>query len=576
MAAKDQLFGDDEGDQAAVFELLRDRTQEDLAWEARHLDMLITNLEKLSGTPSKLAQLLTVLQQRRGCANRVGQMVVFTRFKDTLDDIVCRLRSIDPGLLIGTYSGQGGQYADPATRELISVERDEIKHRFMRGEIDILVCTDAAAEGLNLQSAELLINYDLPWNPMKIEQRIGRIDRIGQQHEKVYVLNLCYANSAEDIVYGRLLERLSKTGLIVGNQQLSLLPVTEQEFDDLAADRLSEEELMQRAEARAREAQSRQCRMEMPARDLFEIYERLTSKAAANPAPVTLEDIWTTISRAGYLRSLGCRVLADVSRAIELNHIPGVSDGTVLTVSREAFECGLPNVSRLGFASYGDPAFDAILAVTAVDRLPLGIRRVAVPIPGAEGAELVGYVVMVRDEDGSVRPVVVLGMSDLDELVIEAETAVPMAAVESLTDQLTARAKEEFRVLAAAGRIEEMNLRAKRAQTRLTHLVAKHLILSVQSARRGEANFARQLSILDEIVETTAEQRLPRMPVDELRPIIEAGVPFAFRLPAGSPELPVNAPRPLLKAAVDLAAREAEALHRGKAAATTDQVLARL
>ena len=73
----------------------------------------------------------------------------------------------------------------------------------MRGEIDLLVCTDAAAERLNSQSADLLGTFDLPWNPMKVEQRIGRIDRIGQRHRNISVLNLCYADSAEDIVYGR-------------------------------------------------------------------------------------------------------------------------------------------------------------------------------------------------------------------------------------------------------------------------------------------------------------------------------------------------------------------------------------
>jgi ERCC4-related helicase len=74
-----------------------------------------------------------------GAARVVNQVVVFTRFKDTLDDIVGRLRAIDNGLLIGTYSGQGGYYVDPATRDWVSVERDEVKHRFIRGEIDILV-----------------------------------------------------------------------------------------------------------------------------------------------------------------------------------------------------------------------------------------------------------------------------------------------------------------------------------------------------------------------------------------------------------------------------------------------------
>ena len=264
MEREDQLYGDEEGDESAVGEVLRDRTPDDLAWELGKLNHLIERLQDLTATPSKMLQLLGVLEKRRRPGNRVKQMVVFTRFTDTLDDIVGRLRTVDNGLLIGTYSGQGGHYVDPATHDWIGIERDEVKHRFIRGEIDVLVCTDAAAEGLNLQSADLLINYDLPWNPMKVEQRIGRIDRIGQQHEKVYVLNFCYAGSAEEIVYGRLLQRLSDAGLIVGAQQLSLLPVTEHEFGEIAAGRLSEKELTRRAEERARDAQARQQSMEIP------------------------------------------------------------------------------------------------------------------------------------------------------------------------------------------------------------------------------------------------------------------------------------------------------------------------
>jgi superfamily II DNA/RNA helicase len=146
----------------------------------------------------------------------------------------------------------------------------------------------------------LLINYDLPWNPMKVEQRIGRIDRIGQKHDKVYVLNLCYSESAEEIVYGRLLQRLAQAGLIVGTQQLSLLPVTEHEFEDLAAGRLSEAELIVRAERKAREAQARQRSMEIPPQDLFEIYEHLDAQAQQRRPPVTLDDIWVAISGSRY------------------------------------------------------------------------------------------------------------------------------------------------------------------------------------------------------------------------------------------------------------------------------------
>jgi hypothetical protein len=163
------------------------------------------------------------------------------------------------------------------------------------------------------------------------------------------------------------------------------------------------------------------------------------------------------------------------------------------------------------------------------------------------------------------------GLQDLD---IDSETPVQMAAIESFTADLVARARDEFRVLAAASRIEETNEKAGRAQLRLTHLVAKHFIFSVQRSHRGEANFARQLTILDEVVESRPEQRLPRMPVDQLRSI--TGVSFVIRLPAAGDEMPFDAPRPLLKAAVDLAAREADALHRRRADVTTEQVLARL
>ncbi len=574
---EDEVAGDGEDDEAVIGELLRDRTSDDLAWERGKVDQLIERLSTLTETPSKFHYLLQVLDSssRRLGDNRIKQVVVFTRFADTLDDIVRRLHSISASLLIGTYSGQGGRFVDPATHEWVGVERDQVKHRFMRGEIDILVCTDAAAEGLNLQSADLLINYDLPWNPMKVEQRIGRIDRIGQKHDKVYVLNLCYAGSAEEIVYGRLLQRLAQAGLIVGTQQLSLLPVTEHEFEDLATGRLSEAELIARAEKRAREAQVRQRSMEIPPQDLFEVYERLDAQAQQRRPPVTLDDIWAAISGSPYLVSLGCRVLPDTgARAIELNHIPGVADGSVLTVSREAYERGLPDETPLSFASYGDPAFEAILALIEASGIPQGICRVATSIPGTDDAELVGYVAMCRGENGEPMPRAFLDMNDLNHLTVEGEVPVPPAAVEELRERLHTLARDEFGLVAAAPRIEAVNVTAGRSQAHLTRLVAKHFILSMQAARRGEANFARQLDILDELAADRAELRLPRMPVDQLRSL--PGVPFVIRLPAAGNDVPFDAPRPLLKAAVDLAAREAAALHRRQSDITTEQVLARL
>jgi hypothetical protein len=189
-----------------------------------------------------------------------------------------------------------------------------------------------------------------------------------------------------------------------------------------------------------------------------------------------------------------------------------------------------------------------------------------VQIPGADAAELVGYVVMHR-EKGGTGPRVVLDMSGLRALEIDPETPVPTSDAQRLTGELVARAREEFQLLAAAERVETVNQSAGRAQARLTRLVAKHFILSAQTYR-GETSFARQLNILDEITKERAELRLPRMPVDQLR--LVSGVPFSIPLPATGTEMHFDAPRPLLKAAVDLAAREADALHRRRAEVTTD------
>jgi hypothetical protein len=202
------------------------------------------------------------------------------------------------------------------------------------------------------------------------------------------------------------------------------------------------------------------------------------------------------------------------------------------------------------------------------------MRRISVPVPGTEGAELVGYVVMAHAEDGTATPRPVFGMADLDGLAVDAETPVPCEALDNVRAELAIRAGKDFQLLAAARRIEEANEAAGRSQARLTRLVARHFILSAQRARRGEANFWRQLAILDDIVEHCAEQRLPRMPVDQLRSV--SGVPFAIRLPGAGSEMHFDAPRPLLRAAADLAAREADALHVAKAGLSTEEVLRRL
>jgi superfamily II DNA/RNA helicase len=89
-----------------------------------------------------------------------------------------------------------------------SVEREEIKGAVRDRKVRLLVATDAACEGLNLQTLGSLINVDLPWNPSRLEQRIGRIKRIGQARPKVDMLNLVYAETSDEKVYRALWQRM--------------------------------------------------------------------------------------------------------------------------------------------------------------------------------------------------------------------------------------------------------------------------------------------------------------------------------------------------------------------------------
>ncbi|MGH9426780.1 MAG: helicase-related protein, partial [Terriglobia bacterium] len=85
--------------------------------------------------------------------------------------------------------------------------REDLKQMVRRGEIRLLLGTDAASEGLNLQRLGTLINLDLPWNPTRLEQRKGRIQRIGQIRDTVFVYNLRYKDSVEDRVHDLLSDR---------------------------------------------------------------------------------------------------------------------------------------------------------------------------------------------------------------------------------------------------------------------------------------------------------------------------------------------------------------------------------
>ena len=173
---------------------------------------------------SKVEALRRTLGDLREGAFR--QTMVFTMYTDTMDFLREELAR-DGALRLMCFSGRGGEVrsSDGAWR---TVPRDEARRRFREGQADLLLCTDAAAEGLNFQFCGALVNYDMPWNPMRVEQRIGRIDRLGQQHPVIRIVNLHYEDTVETDVYRVLRDRIGLFESVVGPLQpiLSRMPRT--------------------------------------------------------------------------------------------------------------------------------------------------------------------------------------------------------------------------------------------------------------------------------------------------------------------------------------------------------------
>jgi SNF2 family DNA or RNA helicase len=185
----------------------------------------------------KTERLLEVLAQSPGKA------VVFTRFKATLEALSQALQA--HGVSFVTFHGG-----------MSGPQKDEAVQHF-REQARVLLATEVGGEGRNLQFANVLVNFDLPWNPMKIEQRIGRLHRIGQQHE-VHIFSLCAAQSAEEHILDVLDRRIHLFELVVGEVDLILgRALGEREFDervfDIYASAPDEAALHQQFEALAEE-----------------------------------------------------------------------------------------------------------------------------------------------------------------------------------------------------------------------------------------------------------------------------------------------------------------------------------
>ena len=135
------------------------------------------------------------------------KVIIFTQFRGTQDYIVKMLQ--DEGYSVAIFNGQ-----------LSQAEKDRCIEDF-RGEKQILVSTESGGEGRNLQFCKVLVNFDLPWNPMRIEQRIGRIHRLGQ-NEDVHIINLSAKDTIESYVLELLDKKINLFRLIIGELEMIL------------------------------------------------------------------------------------------------------------------------------------------------------------------------------------------------------------------------------------------------------------------------------------------------------------------------------------------------------------------
>ena len=169
-----------------------------------------------------------------------AKVIVFSSFKPTLRYLQGRLRNegVSTELLHGS----------------VKRPRADILARFKDADdIRILLSSEVGSEGVDLQFSSIVVNYDLPWNPMRLEQRIGRVDRLGQTKEKVTILNLIYEDTIDKRIYDRLYERLQIGRRALGELEAVLgepmREITIKLFDPTLSDQQKEDAIEQTAQA---------------------------------------------------------------------------------------------------------------------------------------------------------------------------------------------------------------------------------------------------------------------------------------------------------------------------------------
>lgn len=332
--------------------------------EIQYLEELLRQFEN-TGEDTKLSRFIQILRQE--LTDRESA-IVFTQYTDTMDYLRDTLKELY-GSQVACYSGRGGELltvnSSPLTEQSSQqstansqpnwclVPKEEIKRRFRQDEIKILLCTESASEGLNLQNCGVLINYDMPWNPMRVEQRIGRIDRIGQRYPTVRIHNFYYDGTVEAKVYRKLRDRINAFATVVGNLQPILAQVpTFIERAVMSADPEEEDVLMSQFDSVLDSPPPRLAIEEMVAMDLDADLAEIQKPIPSTPfTPETIEQLLTS---SAILKANGVQFERRSEGTWQLNY---KGQNYMVTFYPKVFD----EMPSLRLMNFGDPLFEKLL-----------------------------------------------------------------------------------------------------------------------------------------------------------------------------------------------------------------------
>ena len=347
----------------------------------RHVEEVALRVRR-SGRDAKWRQLAGLLAELGpgAAAGRAPQkLVIFTEHRDTLAYLHGRITTLlGREDAVTVIHGGLGREARRAAQEAFRHDRG----------VSILVATDAAGEGINLQRAHLMVNYDLPWNPNRLEQRFGRIHRIGQT-EVCHLWNLVAEETREGDVYRRLLEKLEQARAALGGQVFDVLGKLQFAGRPLRGLLLEAVRYGEQPEVRARlttalDSALDRARLQelledralapdvMDATRVQRVREELERAAARRLQPHYVESFF----RAAFAR-LGGSLRQREPRRYEITYVPGAvrardrllgaGEPVLARYERAAFEKGLlapPGQPPAAFLCPGHPLLDAVLDLT--------------------------------------------------------------------------------------------------------------------------------------------------------------------------------------------------------------------